>query len=199
MQHAIDMVDVSDNDGIIQIHPVKEAGAKFLGIKISEGATRLDPDAHIYAQKADATGLYKVLYHLLRDSDPVAQVENYLAGAKGLGAFVPCIDYEDLSKTVDQRYHDFMGILEHKIGYRNLKYMPIAYAERMGLVTVENQLWIPEYDETLTAPRIGHWTFWQHSEFGQIAGVGGTHLDLSLFNPLRGDKDAWFRANSVTH
>lgn len=195
----IDLVDVSDNDGIIQVHPLQSAGMTFLGIKLSEGATYTDPDAHIYGEKADAIGAMKILYHLLRDSAAPLQVENYLKMAKGAGRFVPCLDYEDLSKTTDERAHEFLSLLVSKLGPNVLKYMPIEYLYRMGFVTSEELLWVPEYDESLSAPHIGHWTFWQYSEFGSIAGVTGTHLDLSTFNKGKGDKVAWFNANAVTY
>ncbi len=204
-------IDVSHHQGEIDWARVAAAGTGFAYIKATEGATGATAQDSRFPRNwagALAHGIPRGAYHLLTRpglSSASAQARNFLARvAPQAGDLPPALDVESDSipgfikdvgvANVWHHIWEWCEIVHNATGYQPLLYMgkPGIDALRPHLGSLPAlDLWMPRYRPVNSPPPLPedsahhlifpHWTFWQHSETGAVAGING-RVDLDLFN-----------------
>jgi lysozyme len=187
----VEGVDLSNwQGGSVNFEQIKQAGKHFVFVKSSEGATVVDPDHARNVQQARAAGLAVGSYHFYDSDDtPQAQFRNFSAQLSLLpGDLPPVVDIERLSKGDTQALtpplKQFLGLLEQQYGMKPILYSGEHFANEHLSVFAHYPLWLAEYN-SVASPQLpkgwARWTFWQHSQNGNVAGVPGP-VDLNRFN-----------------
>lgn len=188
---VVEGVDLSNwQGGAVNFEQIKQAGKHFVFVKSSEGATVVDPDHARNVQQARAAGLAVGSYHFYESDDtPQAQFSNFSAQLSlKPGDLPPVVDIERLSKGDTQALapalQQFLGLLEQQYGIKPILYSGEHFADEYLSVFADYPLWLAEYNSQ-ASPQLpkgwARWTFWQHSQNGNVAGVPGP-VDLNRFN-----------------
>ncbi|MCD0465047.1 glycoside hydrolase family 25 protein [Flavobacterium sp. ENC] len=153
-------------------------GLTFIICKATEGITYTDSSFKTNWPAIQAKGFVRGAYHFYHcDDDPAKQVANYLGviGEFAKTDFPPIVDFEETSidpgidKTAIQpNLLQFLTLLEQKTGRKPLIYTDnnTANAYLTDPAFAGYQLWIADYNATLTLPNVWKsqpWTLWQKS------------------------------------
>lgn len=127
---AIFGIDISNNNGVVDIDRVKAEGFQFVWAKVSEGATFRDtfwPRTRDWCRKA---GLLLAGYHYVREGDSDAQADTFVAqlGDKSIPAM---LDFEDGSGGIEN-YWAVKEAIEARGVHVALSYIPRWYWQRIG-------------------------------------------------------------------
>ncbi|MDR3688527.1 MAG: glycoside hydrolase family 25 protein [Fimbriimonas sp.] len=191
MDTTIHIVDVNHYDDPVDFHAMSDAGAVGVILKATQGSSYKDPKFIEFRERAmtvfDAACVHS--YHFLDDSDPNAQIENYLTVTDGMRG--RWLDYEpnkantcsldgatSACHILAQKQGSFPGMYGSDGGL-------LGQALLQGHFTV-CPLWIARYS---TNPPLHKGNLWQY-QAGESATVmiGGKGYDLSMF--MNGDADA---------
>jgi len=187
-------IDVSYHNGTINWTSVKNAGAKYAFIRVSDGNNTHDPKFQTYWADAHAAGVISGPYQFFRPGQDVAQQADFLISSIGgsytPGDLPPVIDVEATSglspSTVAARVRTWVDRVKSRLGIDPIVYTgKFFWRDDVGNPTSfsGNPLWIAAY--TSLCPDLPspwpRWTFWQNSESGSIAGISGD-VDLDKFN-----------------
>ena len=187
-------IDVSYHNGTINWTSVRNAGARFAFIRVSDGNGFHDPKFQTYWPAAKAAGVIRGPYQFFRPNQDVAQQADFLISSIGgsytPGDLPPVIDVEadgGLSpSTVAARVRTWVDRVKAKLGIDPIVYTgKYFWRDEVGGPTsfANNPLWIAAY--TSLCPDLPspwpRWTFWQNSDTGSIAGISGD-VDLDKFN-----------------
>jgi lysozyme len=172
----------------------------FVICKATEGITYTDADFKINWPTIQSKGYVRGAYHFYHcDDDPAKQAANYL-GAVGQFLdtdFPPIVDFEESSidagidkANIQPNLLQFLTILEQKTGRKPLLYTDnnTANTYLTDPVFANYNLWIADYNTTLTLPTIWKsksWTLWQKSESYKL------YNQLNDFDVFNGDENAF--------
>lgn len=183
-------VDLSKWQGAVDFARIRAAGNRYVFVKVSQGATGVDPDYARNIAGARAAGLCAGSYHFYAtDHDAQSQFDN-LSRHLDLkpGDLPPVVDIEVLAQNslsgLATELRAFLGLIEGRYRVKPILYSGLSFAAAQLQGFGEYPLWLAEYT-TAPAPRLPggwkSWTFWQYSQDGHVDGVNGA-VDLDRFN-----------------
>jgi lysozyme len=189
--------DVSGWQGTINWAALASA-CDFVIMKATEGTSFIDPDLHRNVAGARQYKVPHAFYHYIDVQDPVKEADHFLATCKRVNGEGQSLDFEGNILN----YRDPVGWaktwLDHvhaKSDNRPIPYMSGSVVSRFnwGPVVAENYaLWDASWGSA--APKPGQWpfwAFWQTSDDGHVAGIGG-NVDTDIFNGNLAQLAAYF-------
>jgi lysozyme len=191
---------VSHHQGVVDWAKVKAAGASFVYLKATEGATYVDPTFKTNWAATKAAGLPRGAYHFFRAKTSTVedQVKNFAAVLNSVeaGELAPVLDVEvpeqwegiDVKKRTDMMI-DFCDHLTKALVTHPevIVYLSPSFADK----TLANDprlakytLWLAHYTAG-TRPRVPApwttWRYWQYTETGTVDGIN-TKCDVNRLN-----------------
>lgn len=193
--YEIHGIDISHHQGKIDWETLRNQGTiencpvRFVMIKATEGATRLDPNFNDNFYQAREWGFTRGAYHFYSVYSPAKeQAEYYLKKVKlEEGDLPPVLDVE--FKPKDQTNEQFkQSILEWlNIVEAHYKVKPIIYTyykfkmQYLGDPVFDDYpYWIAHYYVDKVEYK-GRWKFWQHTDVGRLPGIKG-YVDFNIYN-----------------
>ena len=186
-------LDVSHYQGTVQWSRLPAQGIHFAFVKATDGVGGKDPLFTANWTGAREAGVLRGAYHFFRAEHPGdAQAEHFLSqiGALEAGDLPPVLDIEVTDNTATPALVEgalqWLQAVEARTGR-----LPIVYTDpyfgRTYLADArfaKYPLWIADYSADPTrlpgAWNGKEWSFWQHSEKGQVPGIEGP-VDLNAF------------------
>jgi Lyzozyme M1 (1,4-beta-N-acetylmuramidase) len=202
---GVDGIDVSHHQGIINWKKVADNNFSFVYIKVTEGASYIDPMAVTNIKGAKAAGMNVGVYHFFRmTSTPAAQFKNF---KKILDKYdfdlIPMVDVESRDKadtdTYRQALSTFLNMIESKYGVVPMIYgTNRSYNELCGTAfDGKYPLYIGRYGSNRPVVKgKSVYTIWQYSEHGKVSGIS-KDVDLCRFRKGCGLKDILWNSQSV--
>lgn len=192
-EYTIHGIDVSKYQSMIAWEEVKEMNVAdirlgFAFIKATEGIGNMDQQFRRNWRKAKDNNIIRGAYHFfIATKDGKMQAENFIKRVDlEKGDLPPVLDVEQrygVSKT--QLRKEVKKWLETAEEYYKVK--PVIYTnvdfynQNLGSDFDEYPLWIAHYYQD-KAPRISRqWSFWQHSDMGNVNGIV-SKVDFNVFN-----------------
>lgn len=181
-------IDVSHYQGEVDWNAVAGAGVRFAIVKATEGIGDLDPRFHDNWQGARSAGLLRGAYHFLHPNEDARQQAQHFLSVVTMDedALPPALDIE-VTGGVDVAglrlaIEGWIENVEPAVGCKPILYTdPSFWREHVAADFSAYPLWLACYsDEPEVPPDWTAWTFWQHTQAGRIAGVGGA-VDLDRF------------------
>lgn len=193
--YEIHGIDISHHQGDINWQELRENGSiddfpiRFVMIKATEGATRIDENFEDNFHQAREYGFTRGAYHFYgMRSTAKSQAAFYISHVKlENGDLPPVLDVEQKPKT--QSDEDFKNsVLEWlKTVERHYGVKPIIYTYykfKMRYLSDpcfdEYPYWIAHYYVEKVEYK-GPWKFWQHTDLGRLPGIKG-YVDLNIYN-----------------
>jgi lysozyme len=189
-------IDISRYQPKVDWGALTASGIEFCFIKASEGAHDVDASFQQHWDGAGTAGLVRGAYHFFRPQIPVSIQADLFAKTIGPlqpGDLGPALDLEGTAGWVDippasrvSLALNMLGALETRFHATPIVYMSPWFATEMlkshaGLARFP--IWIAEYTQA-QVPAIpkpwSSWTFWQHSQSGNVPGIAGA-VDLDRF------------------
>lgn len=182
------MIDVSDNQGPIDWHMVRESGVERAYIKLGEGLTEVDTQALANIHHARAATVQIGLYYFAHPSgDPESAASRFLELAHGhllAGDLVPALDLEvtegrSLPQLAAWKAAWF-AVVDAAVGAESCFY---SYRSMLNYMyphlKPERPVWGAAPGGVLTAFEAGRWAFHQYTFQGRCPGIAG-HVDEDL-------------------
>lgn len=193
--YSVHGIDVSKHQETIdwqRVDSMKSAGVeiRFAFIKASEGITRQDEAFRKNWKAVRETGIIRGAYHFYYPSrDAKKQANNFIAQVKlSKGDLPPVVDIEHSNgkskKHICQNLSVYLKEIEKHYGVRPILYTNLTfYNTYLAGEFDEYPLWVSYYTtkERFTENCSHDWSFWQHSETGQVDGIKGK-VDFNVFN-----------------
>ena len=183
-------IDVSYYQEAIHWNRVRRAGVLFAFIRVSDGATFLDPRFDSNWAGAERAGIMRGAYQYFRpDESAIAQADVLIAALqRDRGELPPVIDVESEGGKSPAQIARAVTLWVERVRTR-LGVEPIIYTgpdfwrTKVGNADLSSQpLWLAHYTTgcpTIPAPWTA-WTFWQHTDSGTVPGIDGP-TDLDVF------------------
>lgn len=193
--YEIHGIDISHHQGDIDWDKLRNNGmidkwpVRFVMIKATEGASRLDENFKDNFYQAREHGFIRGAYHFWSVySSGRAQADYFLKNVKlEKGDLPPVLDVEHKAK--DQTTEDFqlsvltwLRLVEKEYGVK-----PIIYTYYKFKTTYLNAdvfddypYWIAHYYVDKVEYK-GKWKFWQHTDCGKLPGIKG-YVDFNIYN-----------------
>lgn len=190
--YSIHGIDVSRYQGNIEWGEVKNMesmGLKigFAFIKATEGNTRVDRQFDRNWKKAKEQGIPTGAYHFfIPGKDPHTQAANFIQTVTlAPGNLPPVLDIEKTGRlSVSQLRSDvqqWLDKVESHYGVTPIIYTNISFYEKYFSSGFEKYpIWIAHYLQPHKPRTERKWTFWQHSEVGQVNGIRHK-VDFNVF------------------
>lgn len=188
-----DGIDVSKHNGNINWERVsQDPNIKFVYIKATEGASRVDKNYKENLREARAAGLKVGSYHFFRGYRTAQeQFANFSKNVdKSQQDLVPMVDVEQTGNSqvapalLRARLQEFMELVKEQYGKYPLLYSQHHfYNERLAPEFNKYFIFMARYSKK--EPELkggGKYNIWQHSEKGRIKGIHGD-VDLDRFGP----------------
>jgi lysozyme len=183
-------VDVSKWQGVVDFAKIKAAGHRYAFVKVTQGATGVDPDYARNIAAARTAGLAAGSYHFYStDHDAASQFANLSAHLDlKPGDLPPVVDIEVFAQNslpgLSTQLKAFLDSIEQRYRAKPILYSGLSFAAQNLSGFGDYPLWLAEYTNA-PAPRMpagwAQWTFWQFSQTGHVVGVNGA-VDLDRFN-----------------
>jgi GH25 family lysozyme M1 (1,4-beta-N-acetylmuramidase) len=197
---SVEGIDVSKWQGTIDWPSVAGAGIKFAFIRVSDGANYLDPQFDRNWREAKNAGILRGPYQFFRPTqDGTRQANVLLAKVPHLapGDLPPVLDVEVTDGATDWRIVNEIGNwvsrVRAAIGRDPIVYTsPGFWGGLSGARSYGTDLWVAHWFVSHpTLPRSwSGWKFWQYSDRGHVAGIGGV-VDLDRWNGSLADLRAY--------
>lgn len=181
-------IDVSHWQGAIDWPRVADDGVAFAFIKATEGGDYVDPAFAANWAGAAQAGVMRGAYHFYRpQTDAAAQAEHFLRTVQlRAGDLPPVLDVEVTdgrsASAIAAGVRTWLETVERATGRRPIVYTRAGFWNQVGGGFGAYPLWVAHYG--VASPAIpadwARWTFWQHSDTGRVAGIGGD-VDLDWF------------------
>lgn len=185
MKKEFDGIDISNWDGHIRFHRVREAGIQIVYIMATQGNRFVDPDFERNYRDADREDLRIGFYHFVTARSPEEAREEadffYDKIREKHQRARPAMDFEefgDLTHSEIRRISlHFLQQLEKRSGIR-----PVIYSDASNASTVfdddrlrDYPLWIAQYNTTHPdmENRWRQWSGWQYTDRGRVRGIAG--------------------------
>lgn len=193
--YAIHGIDVSHHQGTIDWGKLKANALldgtplRFVFIKATEGASRVDPKFEENFARAYEYGLVRGVYHFWSNKSTArAQAYHFLEQVHLLeDDLPPVLDIEHVPKDVNIK--DFqtdvltwLHIVEDKYHVKPIIYTYYKFREKYLNAPVfdDYPYWIAHYYVDKMEYK-GDWRFWQHTDAGRLPGIR-TNVDLNVYN-----------------
>ncbi|MEY2640354.1 MAG: hypothetical protein RIR90_1836 [Bacteroidota bacterium] len=191
--YSIHGIDVSSYQGAIYWPGVKQMKAdtsslSFAFIKATEGLNDVDKRFAYNWAEARKAGLVRGAYHyFLATKSGKKQAENFLKNVPLLpGDLPPVVDIEKLHRVprplMRKRLQEWLDHVEQATGRKPIIYtFADFYEKELGPDFNAYPLWVAHYFQP-ERPRINRpWSFWQHSDQGQVSGIT-MRVDFNVFS-----------------
>ncbi len=186
-----DGIDLSSHQGLVDWEKVAaDDQITFVYIKATEGATYHSPHYDYNVRHARAVGLAVGSYHYFTTTASVdKQVENFVRHATpDTQDLIPMIDVENVGSFTRRQLIDSVLVMARRLedfyGKKPVIYsMATFYNTYLAPQLNEYPLYLGRYSNA--EPVIdwqGHYTVWQYSDQGVVAGIGH-YVDMCRFSP----------------
>ena len=193
--YEIHGIDISHHQGTIDWRTLREKGLinetpiRFIMIKATEGASRVDQNFADNFHQAREYGFTRGAYHFYSVYSPAEkQAAFYIKHAKlENGDLPPVLDVEHKPKNqTDEEFAasilKWLDIVEKHYGVKPIIYTYYKFKMRYlnDPVFDSYPYWIAHYyvDEVEYE---GAWKFWQHTDAGRLPGIKG-QVDFNIYN-----------------
>ncbi|MBR3456171.1 MAG: glycoside hydrolase family 25 protein [Bacteroidaceae bacterium] len=170
---------------------VKDSPLMFIFVKATEGVGMLDENFIQNFYYARQNSIMRGAYHYFKPQSSVDKQARFFCKCVQLEEddLPPVLDVEEdggLSKEQLQKaVLKWLKIVEKHYGVKPILYC--SYSFRRDILTAKEfddyPLWIANYYVDKLSYK-GDWKFWQHTDFGRVAGIKG-NVDVNLFNGSR--------------
>ena len=176
--------DLLRNQGTIDDCPIR-----FVMIKATEGATKVDEKFEDNFFQAREYGFTRGAYHFYSLHSPAAdQARFFIKNVKlEKGDLPPVLDVEHKPKNqtreeFKQSVLEWLNIVERHYGVKPILYTYYKFKTEYLADSVFNQYpyWIAHYYVDSVEYR-GPWKFWQHTDAGSLPGIKGP-VDFDIYN-----------------
>lgn len=193
--YEIHGIDISHHQGDIDWDELREKGMinetpiRFIMIKATEGATKIDDNFEDNFYQAREYGFTRGAYHFYSVHSPAKQQANFFINKVKLekGDLPPVLDVEHKPKNqTDEEFKasvlEWLEIVERHYGVKPIIYTYYKFKLQYlsDPVFDEYPYWIAHYyvDEVEYE---GPWKFWQHTDVGKLPGIKG-NVDFNIYN-----------------
>ena len=193
--YEIHGIDVSHHQGKINWQKLKDQGmidkfpVRFVMIKATEGASRIDPNFKENFFQARENGFTRGAYHFYSIYSSVEkQAEFFIKNVKlEKGDLPPVLDVEHKPKNqTDEEFvvsiRKWLDIVENHYGVKPIIYTYYKFKTRYlnDSVFDDYPYWIAHYYVDKVEYE-GAWKFWQHTDAGRLPGIKG-RVDFNIYN-----------------
>jgi len=192
--YEIHGIDISHYQGTIDWEQLKNAmiegcPVRFIIIKSTEGASRLDENFHENFNQARDYGFIRGVYHFWSNKSSAREQAYFFLNKVHLteGDLPPVLDIEH--KPADKSVEDFqrdvltwLHIVEDKYHVKPIIYTYYKFKEKYLSAPVfdDYPYWIAHYYVDKVQYQ-GKWKFWQHTDAGKLPGIKG-YVDFNIYN-----------------
>lgn len=192
--YEIHGIDISHYQGEIDWEQLKNAMIKgcpvrFIIIKSTEGASRVDENFRRNFNQARDYGFVRGVYHFWSNKSSARDQANFFLDKVHLtdGDLPPVLDIEH--KPVDRSVEDFqrdvltwLHIVEDRYHAKPIIYTYYKFKEKYLSAPVfdDYPYWIAHYYVDKVQYQ-GQWKFWQHTDAGRLPGITG-YVDFNIYN-----------------
>ena len=199
-------MDISKHQGVMDWSAVATDSIDFVFIRASQGTGISDVQFERNWAGAKAVEIPRGAYHFYVTSRKgKAQARHFLQDMhKDYGELPMVLDAERLDyangepqtakekarfeRKMRRQMQKFLNYVERKTGRRPLVYSNRSFYDKyLAEAFGDYPLWLARYRRK--APELQHWTFWQFTDRGTVAGINGP-VDLNYF---RGNEREWLR------
>ena len=201
---TVNGIDVSHFQENVNWQEVKAAGIAFAFAKATDGGQFVDPFFAANWQGMKDVGILRGAYHFFESgTDPVTQATHFIATVGSLSPtdLPPVLDIESCSSGGDgarlcANVQTWLDTVQRGLGRMPMIYTDSSFWNKnMSAAFGHYPLWIAEYG--VATPRLPNgwsaWNFWQSSQTGTVAGVGGS-VDVDAFAGTYADLLAFIQA-----
>jgi lysozyme len=166
------VIDISHNNGPVDLSNAQNAGMLGIIHKATQGCSFSDPAYQNHFQQAQALGLLWGAYHFGNGDDGVNQADFFLQKVQPNGNTILILDFESNNggSTMSlQDARDFVTHIQAVTGNWPGLYGGSYLKEQLGTQTdpiLQNcWLWLAQYGPTpVLPPGWGNWTLWQYTD-----------------------------------
>ena len=182
-QGKIDWQELKDN-GLIDKFPIR-----FIMIKATEGATKVDENFIDNFYQAREYGFTRGAYHFYSVHSPAKeQAEFFIKNVKlENGDLPPVLDVEHKPKNqTDEEFKEsiqlWLNMVEFHYGVKPVIYTYYKFKTKYlnDSVFDDYPYWIAHYYVEKVEYK-GQWKFWQHTDVGKLPGIKG-NVDFDIYN-----------------
>jgi len=185
-------IDVSRWQREVNWSRVAGAGYRFAVIRATIGNYYTDPRFYVNWQGAREAGLLVSAYHVVAPEKPAdSQMERFFDVLEGRSGDLPLVLDVELSREVSPEgitasIQACAAVIEERDDRLPIIYTARWFWDRNVLEEpnwAQYDLWVAHYGVEAPSLPCGwdEWTFWQHSDHGQVPGIGPA-TDLNWFN-----------------
>lgn len=193
--YEIHGIDISHHQGNIDWQVLSEYGqidnhpVRFVMIKATEGATKIDENFEHNFYQAREHGFTRGAYHFYSmHSTAKAQAEFFIKTVRlENGDLPPVLDVEFKPKNqTDEQFQEsiqlWLNMVEFHYGVKPIIYTYYKFKTRYLNDPVFDQYpyWIAHYYVDKVEYQ-GQWKFWQHTDVGRLPGISG-YVDFNIYN-----------------
>lgn len=193
--YEIHGIDISHHQGKIDWQELKDKGmidkfpVRFIMIKATEGATRIDDCFKDNFYQSREYGFTRGAYHFYSTHSPAkAQAEFFIRHVKlEKGDLPPVLDVEHKPKEqTDSAFRasvlEWLSIVERHYGVKPIIYTYYKFKMRYldDAAFEDYPYWIAHYYVDQVEYK-GNWKFWQHTDVGRLPGIKG-NVDFNIYN-----------------
>ena len=193
--YEIHGIDISHHQGKINWQDLKDHGmidefpVRFVMIKATEGATRIDPNFEDNFYQAREYGFTRGAYHFYSvHSAAKPQAAFFIRKVKlENGDLPPVLDVEHKPKNqTDEEFKQsvlqWLDMVEKHYGVKPIIYTYYKFKTRYlsDPVFDDYPYWIAHYYVDSVEYQ-GKWKFWQHTDVGRLPGIKG-NVDFNIYN-----------------
>ena len=193
--YEIHGIDISHHQGKIDWETLKNEGAidkfpvRFVMIKATEGATKIDENFKDNFYQAREHGFTRGAYHFYSvHSSARAQANFFIQNVKlENGDLPPVLDVEHKPKNQSddefkKSIKEWLDIVEAFYGVKPILYTYYKFKTRYlnDSVFDDYPYWIAHYYVEKVEYQ-GAWKFWQHTDAGKLPGIKGD-VDFNIYN-----------------
>ena len=193
--YEIHGIDISHHQGKIDWQKLKDKGLidgypiRFVMIKATEGASRIDANFRSNFHNAREYGFTRGAYHFYSVHSPAkAQAEFFIHNVKlENGDLPPVLDVEHKpGNQTDEEFKEsiqlWLNMVEFHYGVKPIIYTYYKFKTRYLDDDVFDQYpyWIAHYYVEKVDYQ-GEWKFWQHTDAGRLPGIKGD-VDFNIYN-----------------
>lgn len=192
--YEIHGIDISHYQGKIDWEQLKNAMIKgcpvrFVIIKSTEGASRMDENFRENFNQARDYGFIRGVYHFWSNKSSAREQAYFFLDKVHLteGDLPPVLDIEHkpADKSVDDFQRDvltWLHIVEDRYHAKPIIYTYYKFKEKYLSASVfdDYPYWIAHYYVDKVQYK-GKWKFWQHTDAGKLPGIKG-YVDFNIYN-----------------
>lgn len=192
--YEIHGIDISHYQGdidweLLQNAMIEKCPVRFVLIKATEGASRIDPKFKDNFEQAQEYGFIRGAYHFWSNKTSARDQAYFFLSKVNLedGDLPPVLDVEHKpkNKTVEEFQRDvltWLHIVEDRYHAKPIIYT--YYKFKMAYLNTsvfdDYPYWIAHYYVDKIEYK-GAWRFWQHTDAGKLPGIKG-YVDFNVYN-----------------